>query len=451
MARLRTVREPPRRRPFVRDAREADVARRGLRTDSALHAVHRGATEARARPRLAFEHPRPLGQRAQLHQRRSVPGITPLRSRHGSHGRGRAWYFSATPVSFRTRASRTRSPPDAIGLWSSSNTIRCARPRNCCSTVCPVHRRRRLDTSTTRNSSASSLASFSPPPIPLWRAWTFILRCSSSGRPKSALSASILRFHYHFMTDVPSMPDGPSGGQMRFVRRTMLPAVLAALSVGVSPAFASPIAWDAGTGHNNHFYDVILSPTPISWDDAAAGATALGGYLATILSAEENNFVFGLVDSPAYWAFEAAGIERQPRSVARRIPGAGRFGAGGRLDLGAWRRRLRFHGVDRRRAQQRPWSAWSAGIRTAFLQLRWAGQHLERLSGELQRSVYLSWSDCLRRRVRHGRERDSSRAGFDDPGWDGCRARGSSSPAPQGRVGLEMEEPVFRPAQRRRL
>src|SRR5262245_58807824 len=99
------------------------------------------------------------------------------------------------------------------------------------------------------------------------------------------------------MTRVPSMPEASSGGHMRLVRRTLLPAVLV-LALAVSPALASPIVWDSGTGHNNHSYEVILSGTPITWDDANTAATALGGYLATILSAEENNFVFGLVDAP---------------------------------------------------------------------------------------------------------------------------------------------------------
>lgn len=49
---------------------------------------------------------------------------------------------------------------------------------------------------------------------------------------------------------------------------------------------------------NGHYYEVISAPTGITWDDASAGATALGGYLATISSNEENNFVFSLVNSP---------------------------------------------------------------------------------------------------------------------------------------------------------
>jgi hypothetical protein len=43
----------------------------------------------------------------------------------------------------------------------------------------------------------------------------------------------------------------------------------------------------------------------ISWDSANAEAVAAGGYLATITSAEENSFIFALIDDPAYWTQSA--------------------------------------------------------------------------------------------------------------------------------------------------
>ena len=52
---------------------------------------------------------------------------------------------------------------------------------------------------------------------------------------------------------------------------------------------------------NGHDYEVVAAPGGITWSDASTGATALGGYLATITSAGENDFVFGLVDDPAFY------------------------------------------------------------------------------------------------------------------------------------------------------
>ena len=60
---------------------------------------------------------------------------------------------------------------------------------------------------------------------------------------------------------------------------------------------AEPIQW----GGNGHYYEVISAPGGITWDDANAAATAAEGYLATITSQQENDFVFGLVDFPQFW------------------------------------------------------------------------------------------------------------------------------------------------------
>ncbi|MEZ6086546.1 MAG: choice-of-anchor Q domain-containing protein [Pirellulaceae bacterium] len=64
--------------------------------------------------------------------------------------------------------------------------------------------------------------------------------------------------------------------------------------------------WDTGTGANRHAYQVVSVPSGITWDEANAAAIAVGGHLATITSAEENDFVFGLIDDPSYWAFDGS-------------------------------------------------------------------------------------------------------------------------------------------------
>jgi len=55
-----------------------------------------------------------------------------------------------------------------------------------------------------------------------------------------------------------------------------------------------PVRWAADRGGNGHWYMAVRKWT--TWADANAAATAAGGYLATIGSAEENAFVFDLVD-----------------------------------------------------------------------------------------------------------------------------------------------------------
>jgi hypothetical protein len=83
----------------------------------------------------------------------------------------------------------------------------------------------------------------------------------------------------------------------------MLQNVIAAsLAVAVAaPVLAAPVVWDPAAGGNGHAYEVVAAPSGISWDGARAGAVAAGGDLASITSAAENAFVFGLTDSSTYW------------------------------------------------------------------------------------------------------------------------------------------------------
>ena len=62
-----------------------------------------------------------------------------------------------------------------------------------------------------------------------------------------------------------------------------------------------PVQWLASQGGNRHFYLPVSVPGGLSWDRAAVLAEMAGGYLATITSAEENAFVFSLIQDPVYW------------------------------------------------------------------------------------------------------------------------------------------------------
>ena len=71
---------------------------------------------------------------------------------------------------------------------------------------------------------------------------------------------------------------------------------------GVRYVKGEVVRWRIEDGGNGHYYEAVAVPESITWEDANLAATAVGGYVATITSAEENDFVFGLVkDDTKYW------------------------------------------------------------------------------------------------------------------------------------------------------
>jgi hypothetical protein len=60
-----------------------------------------------------------------------------------------------------------------------------------------------------------------------------------------------------------------------------------------------PVQWPISQGGNGHYYEAVLDT--IDWVDARTEAERSGGYLATITSAAENQFVYSLVTHPAFW------------------------------------------------------------------------------------------------------------------------------------------------------
>jgi len=60
--------------------------------------------------------------------------------------------------------------------------------------------------------------------------------------------------------------------------------------------------WPRSAGGNGHYYEAVLVPGGITWDDANAAAEAKGGHLATITSGTENEFVYNLIaGDDSYW------------------------------------------------------------------------------------------------------------------------------------------------------
>jgi hypothetical protein len=60
--------------------------------------------------------------------------------------------------------------------------------------------------------------------------------------------------------------------------------------------------WPVGEGGNGHYYYGVCGDDRISWPNAQSNAAIFGGHLATTTSAEENDFVFDLIDSPEFWS-----------------------------------------------------------------------------------------------------------------------------------------------------
>lgn len=74
------------------------------------------------------------------------------------------------------------------------------------------------------------------------------------------------------------------------------------LASQASVAMAAPTQWTTGSGGNGHWYEVIVDPAGLTWEQAMSAASASGGYLATLTSASENAFVFSLADArPDAW------------------------------------------------------------------------------------------------------------------------------------------------------
>lgn len=80
-------------------------------------------------------------------------------------------------------------------------------------------------------------------------------------------------------------------------KRSGLLAACVVLAAASQIALAQPVQWPG----NGHWYEVVVVDDPISWPDAQAAAVASGGYLATLTSAEENQFVYDLIPPEAWY------------------------------------------------------------------------------------------------------------------------------------------------------
>jgi hypothetical protein len=84
------------------------------------------------------------------------------------------------------------------------------------------------------------------------------------------------------------------------MRTTVLRSSLLVLCLIVGWAGAQPEPW-FHPDSTCHYYHAIAAPGGINWNVARDSALGRGGYLATLTSQAENDFVFGLIDSSRYW------------------------------------------------------------------------------------------------------------------------------------------------------
>ncbi|MBI4515325.1 MAG: hypothetical protein HY699_05860 [Deltaproteobacteria bacterium] len=79
-----------------------------------------------------------------------------------------------------------------------------------------------------------------------------------------------------------------------------------------------PVNWP----DNGHTYQAVCAPDGITWDAAKTAAEAQGGHLVTITSAQENQFVFDLVDAPELWLSAGVGPSSGPWLGGYQPPGS---------------------------------------------------------------------------------------------------------------------------------
>lgn len=80
--------------------------------------------------------------------------------------------------------------------------------------------------------------------------------------------------------------------------RLLLPLSFLVAASGLQAAALPLTQWTSSAGGNDHYYQVFYRDSFIRWSDALLHAEALGGYLATITSVQENDFVTALTNSP---------------------------------------------------------------------------------------------------------------------------------------------------------
>jgi hypothetical protein len=85
-------------------------------------------------------------------------------------------------------------------------------------------------------------------------------------------------------------------------------AILLPISALSPTALAAPLQWTIGSGGNGHFYEGVLFGADINWPQAKTEAENRGGYLATVTSAAEGDFIVSaVIPADAFWQPDSRG------------------------------------------------------------------------------------------------------------------------------------------------
>lgn len=105
-------------------------------------------------------------------------------------------------------------------------------------------------------------------------------------------------------------------------KKALLSMLLSLASLGV---LAAPVQWTTASGGNGHYYDYILSSTGagFTWDGSATDAATrshlgMTGYMATVTSQAEQDFIFANVSAVTAWL---GGSDRAEEGVWRWMAG----------------------------------------------------------------------------------------------------------------------------------
>jgi hypothetical protein len=105
--------------------------------------------------------------------------------------------------------------------------------------------------------------------------------------------------------------------------RPLIAGVAVLVSVGTTTAAMGEwLQWQVSDGGNGHFYQLVSAPAGINWNDANTAAEDLGGYLATITSAAENEFVYALAADDAFWHRHNSTVSHGPWLGGLQLDGA---------------------------------------------------------------------------------------------------------------------------------
>ena len=95
------------------------------------------------------------------------------------------------------------------------------------------------------------------------------------------------------------------GGKSMKVHTSVVVCILGFFA-GVSQA--GPTQWSSAAGGNDHYYQAVLIESQLSWVDARDAAVSMGGYLVTLHSEAENQFIYDLVkNNPSFWSVGLGG------------------------------------------------------------------------------------------------------------------------------------------------